>query len=162
MTNIAAARLIFTDADPTESDPAAVGAVARTTVHGLQSSGEQITAVYTGEKGAADVFLWVLAASATVQTLIALPDFALKVAQLLTEVKKLRGTPTPSAPSTPTPPPITIIIQVGEAKATLRTDTAPADVALLTALLAETLPAQISIADVTAEVHVPPTPPNDI
>lgn len=63
MTNTAAVRLIFTDADPTESDSAAVGAAARTTVHRLQGSGEQVTAVYTGEKGAAEVFLWLLAAS---------------------------------------------------------------------------------------------------
>lgn len=152
-------RLIFTDADQKQPDPAAVSAIAYATVSSLLATGEQVTAAYTGEKSASEVFLWFIAASATANALIALPDFALKVAQLLSEIKKLRGDePPPSAAQES----ITLIIHVNNAMATLHSNTTPADIALLTSLLSKQLPNQINLADVTAEVRVPSTPPNEL
>jgi len=156
-----ALQLTFISADPDEPDPAAVGATARAAFHGLRAAGEDVAPVYTGEKGAAEVFLWVLAGSTVVQGLMALPEFALKVAQLLNEIKKLRGDePSPSTPLVA--PPTIVVIRVGEQQTILRSDTAPTDAALLAALLAAQLLAEIRPADVTVEVQVPPTPPNEI
>jgi hypothetical protein len=160
MMNSVVIKLIFTDADPNETDPAVVGTTARNTIQALRSAGHEVEAAYTGEKGAAEVFLWLLAASATAGALIPPTDLALKVAQLLNEIKKLRGDG-PRA-TVGDSQPIVIIIKTGGSTTTLRSDTAPSDAALLTNLLADQLPAQINPDSVIIEVQVPPTPPNEI
>ena len=81
--------LIFTDADTTQPDPAAVGATARTTVGALRAAGESITPEYTGEKGAAEVFQWMLDAATVAGPFITLSGMSLTIAQLLNEIKKL-------------------------------------------------------------------------
>lgn len=159
MSSASAIRLQFVDAEPTAPDPAARGAVVRQTIGSLRSAGEQVDPVYTGEKSGADLFLWVFAAAGVAQTLVALPELALKVAELLTAIKKLRG----DKPDDPPPAQqITLVIRVEGATATLPTASTPSDAALLSDLLAQTLPAQIDPAAVTVNVQVPPTPPNEI
>ncbi len=157
-TNVPQITLIFTDADPAQPDPAAVGATARTTVGALRAAGATITPDYTGTKGAAEVLLWVVAASTATQSLMALPDFALKVAQLLSEIRKLRG----AEPAAPPPPPITVVVRVEGASATISSAAAPDADALLAQLLAEGLPKHIRPDATTITVQVPPTPPNEI
>lgn len=157
-SSAATVRLRFVDAEPAQPDPAAVGTVARSTLSSLRGAGETLEPAYTGEKSGAELFLWVLAGASVVNTLIALPDFALRVAQLLNEIKKLRGTDAP----TPSAPPVVVHIHVGTATTTLHSDTAPGDAALLTDLLAQRLPAEIDPTTATIEVQVPPTPPNEL
>lgn len=57
MTNPAPTiRLTFADVNPNTRDPAAVSALARTTVGALQSQGESLSPDYTGTKDTAEVF----------------------------------------------------------------------------------------------------------
>ncbi|MBP1468957.1 hypothetical protein EYB53_024830 [Candidatus Chloroploca sp. M-50] len=155
--------LRFVDADPTTPDPAAVGALARGTVGALRQLGTSVEPQSTGAKSGAEVFLWFMAAAGVAQTLVALPDFALKVAQLLTEVKKLSNPP----PPTPATPPsagalLIVVIRIAGTTATLPVATTPTDHDLLHDLLAQTLPTTLDPATITVDVQVPATPPNEL
>jgi hypothetical protein len=154
-------RLVFTGSDPANPDPAAVGAAARNTAAGLRSVGETLTPAYTGEKDAGTALQWLFDAAVVTSALIALPDFALKVAQLLNEIRKLSGVDQAN-PQAPTHQPITLVIRVEQAAATLQSDTVPDDAALLADLLGRQLPAAIDPASTTIEVQIPPTPPVEL
>lgn len=151
-------RLTFADADPSTPDPAAVGALARAAVGGLRAAGESLAADYTGAKGAAEVFQWMLNAATVAGPLITLSGMSLTLAQLLNEIRKLRE----KDQTAPPPQQITIVVRHEYVTATVRADAAPDADALLAQLLAEGLPAQLNPADTTITVQVPPTPPNEI
>jgi hypothetical protein len=146
-----ALRLVFVDADPAQPDAAAIGEVARTVVRGLQGQGETLIPAYTGEKGATEIFLWALTVSTTLQGLMAIPEFALKIAQLLNEIKKLRGEQETTA-----------IVATPEKMVTLVSTAPLSDEEVLAQLLAAGLPEQIELATTQVTVAVPPTPPNEI
>ena len=151
-------QLTFVDADASTSDPVLVGATARATVAGLRGAGERVDPAYTGAKGAAEVFAWVLDAAKVAGDLSPLAVLAHLVAQLLNELKQLRGADKASAPT----PPIIVIVKIEGAQARLDVATAPTDAALLEQLLAAQLPAQTMPGGVTLEVRVPPAPLNEL
>lgn len=152
-----ALQVLFVDADPSDADPSTVGALARAAVIHLRSSGEDLAPTYTGHKGATELFLWVLTASSVIHGLMALPDFALKVAQLLNEIKKLRA-----LEAAPTTPPVTIVVRVEDARVTVSTDDQLSVEALLDRLLQSEFPQQFAPKQAAIEVSVPSTPPNNL
>ena len=151
--------LIFADADSTQPDPAAVGATARTTVGALRAAGATITPDYTGTKGAAEVFQWLLDAATVAGPFATLTNLSLALAQLLNELRKLHEAGQPA----PSPQPIIIVVRHEHTEVTIRSAATPltAD-ALLAQLLAEKLPEQLRPEVTTITVQVPPTPPNEI
>jgi hypothetical protein len=161
MTSLAPTiRLTFADADPSTPDPAAVGALARAAVGALRASGESLAPDYTGTKGAAEVFQWMLDAATVAGPFVTLSGFCLTLAQLLNELRKLHEKAPPAAPP---PAPVTINIYYGSAPPiVLPGASTPTDAALLEGLLTAQLPAQLDPAETAITVQVPPTPPNEI
>ncbi len=153
-------RLTFADADPNTPDPAAVGALDRAAVGGLRAGGERLAPDYTGTKGAAEVFQWMLDATTVAGPFITLAGLSLSIAQLLNELRKLREREAPAA--APQAPIIINITYGGAPPVALLAPLAPADAALLEELLGRQLPAQLDPARTTVAVQVPPTPPNEI
>lgn len=148
-------RLIFADIDPSTSNPAAVGALARVAVSGLRDTGEILIRDQRDAGGAAEAFAWLINAAIVDGPFIGLADLSLKLAQLLSEIRKLRGKNQAASPFLP----ITVVVQVGSTGATLGADAALNVDALLDRLLVAGLPEQILPANTTIIVQLPPGSP---